>query len=81
MKNSSCWVLPAKRLSGLDEGYFIRDLLYEGVEYHPVIGGKRYAKVNFLLREKNCEANEGNHRGATQKLFSGQVVIMAGSTF
>jgi len=42
------------------------------VEYHPAAGGKRHAKINFLLREKNGEANGGNHRVATQKLFPGQ---------
>jgi len=35
-------------------------------------GRKRLYRCNFLLWEKNCEANGGNHRVATQKLFSGQ---------
>jgi len=32
-------------------------------------GGKRLYRCNFLLWEKNCEANGGNHRGAHKNYF------------
>jgi len=36
----------------------------------PVESG--YTGVTFCCGRRNCEANGGNHRGVTQKLFSGQ---------
>jgi len=37
-------------------------------------GGKRLYRCNFLLREKNYEANGGNH-GAPRKKFAGGLIF------